>query len=154
VSADVPETSDGSGWTRRSLPTRLEVVREVEREVISRLAEFGYDEDHRFAIRLAFEEAIINAMKHGNRMEPDRQVRLAYRISPDQAEIRIADEGLGFDPGGVPDPTRDENLRRPCGRGIMLIRAYMDEVSFSSTGSEICMVKYHRRGRTEPRVQA
>lgn len=141
-----PETDDLSGWTERTLPTSLGAIRDPEREVLTRLAECGFDEDQRFAVRLAFEEAVVNAMKHGNRMDPARKVRLRWRISPERAEIRVADEGAGFNPGGVPDPTCDENLQRPCGRGIMLIRAYMDEVSFSPNGNEIRMVKY-RRGR-------
>ena len=143
MSAGSPESGDRCGWKEKALPTRLDAIREAEREVLGRLAECGYDEDHRFAIRLAFEEAVVNAMKHGNRMDPTRCVRLTYRISPERAEIRVADEGPGFDPGLVPDPTRDENLQRPCGRGIMLIRAYMDEVSYSPAGSEVRMVKYH-----------
>lgn len=146
MSAGVPESDDHSGWTEKTLPTSLNAIRTAEREVIARLAECGYDEDHRFAIRLAFEEAVVNAMKHGNRMDPEREVRLTYCISPERAEIRVADEGVGFNPNGVPDPTCDENLQRPCGRGIMLIRAYMDEVSFSSDGNEIRMVKLRHGG--------
>jgi len=68
-------------------------------------------------------------------------VRLAYHVSPERVEIRVADEGAGFDPASVPDPTADENLMRPCGRGIMLMRSYMDEVTFSPVGNEVHMVK-------------
>ncbi len=143
-----PETDDLSGWTERTLPTSLAAIRDPEREVITRLAECGFDEDQRFAVRLAFEEALVNAMKHGNRMDPARKVRLTYRISPERIEIRVADEGGGFNPNGVPDPTCDENLQRPCGRGIMLIRAYMDEVCFSPSGNEIRMVKFRHGRRT------
>ena len=137
--------SDNAGaWTEKTLPTSLEVIRETQREVLMRLRELGYDEDHRFAVRLAFEEALVNAMKHGNRMDPSRSVRVRYRVSPERVEIYVADEGPGFDPGIVPDPTADETLRRPCGRGIMLMRSYMDEVSYTARGSEVHMVKHRR----------
>ena len=137
-----PETDNRAPWTEKVLPTNRGVVRATEREVLGRLAEVGYDDDHRFAVRLAFEEALVNAMKHGNRMDPRRFVRLAYRISEECVEIRVTDEGVGFQPCGVPDPTRDENLQRPCGRGIMLMRSYMDEVDYSPSGNEVLMVKY------------
>jgi serine/threonine-protein kinase RsbW len=136
------ETHDAAAWTKEVLPTRLTAIRESERKVLARLAELGYGEDHCFAVRLAFEEALINAMKHGNRMDPSRQVRLAYRISPERVEIRVADDGAGFHPECVPDPTVDENLQRPCGRGIMLMRSYMDEVTYSADGTEVRMVKH------------
>jgi len=142
----VPEPTadirDPAGWSEEVLPTRLSAIRESERRVLARLAELGYGEDCRFAVRLAIEEALINAMKHGNRMEESRKVRLAYRVLPDRVEVRIADEGGGFQPECIPDPTADENLQRPCGRGIMLMRSYMDEVTYSANGTKVHMVKY------------
>ena len=138
----VRQTDDADGWVRKVLPTDLATVRETEREVLGRLRELGYDDDQLFAVRLALEEALVNAMKHGNRLAPDLSVHVAYLATPERVEIRVADEGLGFDPGGVPDPTVDENLERPCGRGIMLMRCYMDEVAFSASGNEVAMVKY------------
>jgi len=131
-------------WTEKVLPTQLEAIRDAEGDVMARLEEFAYNEDHQFAIRLAFEEALVNAMKHGNHMDPARKVRLAYRVSPQCIEIRIRDEGEGFDPGVVPDPTVDENLHRPCGRGIMLMRSYMDTVEYACCGKEVQMTKYRR----------
>jgi serine/threonine-protein kinase RsbW len=145
VPASSPETDNGPlTWTEKVLPTRIEAIREPECEVITLLCRLGYDEDLRFAIRLALEEALVNAMKHGNRMDPSRSVRLKYRASPECVEIRVRDEGPGFDPCVVPDPTVDENLRRPCGRGIMLMRSYMDRVSYSCGGNEVHMVKYRK----------
>lgn len=137
------ETSkNDTSWTEVELPTRLESIREAERKVLGLLKSHAYSEDDVFAVRLAFEEALINAMKHGNRMDPDLNVHLAYRVTPECVEIRVADEGCGFDPCCVPDPTCDENLARPCGRGVMLMRSYMDEVEFSSGGNQVHMVKY------------
>ena len=139
--AGTPQTDDLGAWTEKVLPTDLSAVRGTEREVLGVLRDLGYDEDHLFAVRLALEEALVNAMKHGNAFDPGRSVHLRYRASPEQVEIRVADEGGGFDPGIVPDPTADENLERPCGRGIMLMRCYMDEVTFSPEGNQVSMVK-------------
>jgi len=144
VPTEASKTDDLGAWTEKILPTNLAGIRESERDLLARMAAVGYDEDHRFAVRLAFEEAMVNAMKHGNKMDPSRSVTLSYRVSPERVEIRVADEGPGFDPGGVPDPTADENLNKPCGRGIMLMRCYMDEVAYSSSGKEVRMVKYRQ----------
>lgn len=146
MSANAPKTNDSGEWIEKTLPTNLELIRETERDVLGRLRELGYDDDQRFAVRLAFEEALVNAMKHGNRMDPARNVRVAWRASAEVIEIHVADEGAGFDPACVPDPTADENLRRPCGRGIMLMRSYMDEVSYDCCGREVRMIKHRRPG--------
>ncbi len=138
------ESCSPSPWVEHVLPTKLDVIRSTERELLGCLVEHDYTEDERFAVRLAFEEAIINAMKHGNKMNPTLSVRLRYQCGPEAVRIGIADEGEGFDPTGVPDPTADENLQRPCGRGVMLIRSYMDEVRYSREDRELMMVKYRR----------
>jgi serine/threonine-protein kinase RsbW len=148
VAPDVPNSDDRAPWVEKVLPSRLDMIRQTEHEVEARLLELGYDEDQRWAVRLALEESLVNAMKHGNAMDPNRSVRVAHCITPDRAEIRIADEGGGFDPCCVPDPTADENLHKPCGRGIMLMRSYMDEVMFCSNGTEVHMVKYRHGGRS------
>jgi len=141
VTSNPPTTDDLGAWTQRVLTTNLVEIRVAEREILTRLRELGYDDDHLFAVRLALEEALVNAMKHGNRFEATRSVRVWYRASPDRVEIRVADEGPGFDPSTVPDPTADENLEKPCGRGIMLMRCYIDKVEFSPRGNEVLMVK-------------
>ncbi|HUS44646.1 MAG TPA: ATP-binding protein [Phycisphaerae bacterium] len=141
MTSNPPKTDDLGAWTERVLATDLAEIRAAERDVLTRLRELAYDDDHLFAVRLAFEEALVNAMKHGNQLDPSRSVRIAYRISPERVEIRVADEGTGFNPGVVPDPTSDENLEKPCGRGIMLMRCYMDKVEFSPQGNEVFMVK-------------
>jgi len=144
VPTDSPSPEPGGEWTERVLPTDLAAVREAEREVLGRLRDLGYDDDHLFAVRLALEEALVNAMKHGNAFDPRRTVHVRYRASPERVEICVADEGTGFNPDAVPDPTAEENIERPCGRGIMLMRCYMDEVTFSAKGNEVSMVKYRR----------
>jgi serine/threonine-protein kinase RsbW len=140
-----PKTDEPQDWVERTMPTHLEAIRLVEGEIIQRMQVLGYDEDHRFAVRLACEEALVNAMKHGNRMDPTLQVRLRYRVMPDMVEICVSDQGKGFCHTDIPDPTADENLHKPCGRGIMLMRSYMDKVSYGGCGCEVHMVKYRNR---------
>ena len=132
---------------------RREVLREqrtdierVQELVSGLLAKSGYDDAARFAIRLAMEEALVNAFRHGNRGETGRAVLLEWRISPDLAEFIVQDEGEGFDPEAVPDPTLDENLEIPSGRGIMLMRAYMHEVEYLPPGNRI-RLRYMRAGK-------
>lgn len=113
-------------------------------QFIEALENHGYPAASTFAVRLAFEEALSNAFRHGHKGLPDETpVTVEYRIEPDTIEIILEDRGPGFVPGDVPDPTLEENLDRPSGRGIMLIRAYMSDVAFSPSGNRIRMV-YHR----------
>ena len=101
----------------------------------------GYSEGDQFAIKLALEEGLNNAIKHGNAYDPAKTVQVTFAVTPQQVDISITDEGQGFDPARVPDPTCDENLEKPCGRGIMLMRAYMDEVHYNPCGNQVRMVK-------------
>lgn len=119
----------------------LKAARKVGTRVLSAAQANGYDEACTFAIRLAIEEGLNNAIKHGNRFIPDKRVEVEFDIDKKRATITITDQGDGFDPSAVPDPTTDENLQKPTGRGIMLMRAYMDKVCYNSRGNQVCMVK-------------
>jgi serine/threonine-protein kinase RsbW len=120
-------------------------ARRVQDEIEHALKNQQYSERDIFGIKLALEEAVINAIKHGNQMDRTKKVRIAYRIRPDRFDVLIADEGKGFDPNDVPDPTAVENLERACGRGLMLMRHYMTEVAFNHRGNSVTMCK-HRNG--------
>ena len=126
------------------IPSDLQVARRLALELLGVVNRCGYDETSAFAIRLALEEALYNAIKHGNRMDPSKTVAVEYDITPSRVVITITDQGEGFDPAGVPDPTTDENLEKPSGRGIMLMRAYMDQVDFSPRGNQVRLVKQNR----------
>ena len=106
------------------------------------LKQYGYDESAVFAIKLALEEALTNAVKHGNGCDPNKKVTVRYAVNGTKAVIAIRDEGAGFNPDQLPDPTCPERLSVPCGRGVMLIRAYMDEVEYREGGTEIFFVKH------------
>ncbi len=119
----------------------LKAARGVEEKLLRAVECCGYGEAARFAIKLALEEAINNAIKHGNKGDPRKTVDVSFQIDAKCAVITIADEGKGFDPDSVPDPTADENLEKPSGRGIMLMRAYMDEVRYNEAGNQVTMTK-------------
>ena len=116
-------------------------ARRVQEQIEHLLKTNQFGEREIFGIRLAVEEALVNAIKHGNHMDSRRKVRVAFQVSPEKFEVLIADEGSGFDPCEVPDPTAPENLERPCGRGIMLMRHYMSSVAFNERGNAVAMTK-------------
>ena len=113
----------------------------VQTEIEQALLATQYGDHEVFGIKLALEEALVNAIKHGNQMDRTKTVRIAYRIETSRFEVLIIDEGKGFDPCDVPDPTAIENLERPCGRGLMLMRHYMTEVTFHGHGNAVQMSK-------------
>ena len=139
--------------TRQETPVVAKMVRTVtdyasarivQRELLEQARQRGYSEETAFAIRLAFEEATNNAIRHGNGLDPGKGVRIEYEVTARRATISVADEGTGFNPAALPDPTCDENLEKPGGRGVMLMRAYMDKVTFNRRGNRVCMVKHNR----------
>jgi serine/threonine-protein kinase RsbW len=127
--------------TSMVIASDLKAAREVEEAVLREVGRYAYSEASVFSIRLAMEEGLNNAIKHGNRYDPNKGVQVTLEIDDRRVVISITDQGQGFDPAGVPDPTRDENLEKPCGRGIMLMRAYMDEVWYNSRGNQVWMIK-------------
>lgn len=115
-----------------SLPKRA-----IDRE----LEQHHFADDAVFAVRLALEEALTNAVRHGNMNDPSKTITVRYSVNDERAVIIVRDEGCGFVPENVPDPTTPERLRVPNGRGLMLIRSYMDEVEYRDQGRELRVVK-------------
>jgi serine/threonine-protein kinase RsbW len=126
------------------IPSDLEAARGLQQQVLQRVRRLGYNDGCAFAIRLALEEALCNAIKHGNGMDRRKVVEVDCDIDADRAVLTVTDQGRGFDPASVPDPTADENLEKPTGRGIMLMRAFMDEVRFTERGNQVRMLKLNR----------
>jgi len=91
----------------------------------------GFDEEQSFWPILAVREAVMNAVLHGNRERPDRSVQVEYRVGGGRIQVRVCDQGEGFDPKNLKDPVSKENLLREGGRGVYLMRQFMDEVNFS-----------------------
>jgi serine/threonine-protein kinase RsbW len=127
----IPSDTDEAHRLQGAIADLLKAQRFSEREI--------------FGIKLALEEALVNAIKHGNRLDRTKKVRVAYHIREEVFYVRIADEGAGFDPDEVPDPTDIENLERPCGRGLLLMRHYMNEVQFLAPGN-VCVMWKRRNG--------
>jgi serine/threonine-protein kinase RsbW len=114
---------------------------EACRQVLAQLHVFAYDERACFAVHLACEEALANALRHGNRHDPTKRVSLVSEVGPDGLRIEIEDEGPGFNPATVPDPTAPENLENESGRGLLLMRAYMDKVEFHGRGNRVVLIR-------------
>jgi serine/threonine-protein kinase RsbW len=114
---------------------------QIQSDIVALAQTCEFSEPELFAIRLAVEEALVNAIKHGNGSDPSKKVRIDYEIDSEYVRIRIEDEGPGFDPTSVPDPTDPEYLERPCGRGLMLMRHYMSSVHFCGRGNAVEMMK-------------
>jgi len=114
-------------------------------QILSALERKGYTQDDVFAVHLALEEAFLNAVKHGNKMDPTKKVTIEYMVDREKIEVCMADEGEGFSPQSVPDPRVGENLYRPEGRGLLLMNAYMDVVEYSERGNALRMVRYKQR---------
>jgi serine/threonine-protein kinase RsbW len=113
----------------------------VQKQIIEGIEKLGFDQESTFAIKLAVEEALINAIKHGNKRDPRKKVRIVANVTAKRAEIIIEDEGPGFRRADVPDPTADENLCKCSGRGILLMENFMDQVQWSHGGRRVKLVK-------------
>ncbi len=101
---------------------------ELAEEVALRFAEAaGFEEEDRHKLGMSVREGVINALQYGNKMSPDKKARLTLQLHPGKLEIRILDQGEGFSLADIPDPLAEENLLRSSGRGILLMRSFMDE---------------------------
>ena len=123
------------------VPTDLEVVEEAV-DVIARhcLASGLTPHAARFNLRVALSEALANAIVYGNQLDPAKQVEIRVRVGDVGFAVHVRDEGAGFDPSTVPDPTHPDRIERPDGRGLFLIRQMVDQVSFNDRGNAICMI--------------
>ncbi len=124
------------------IPSEPEQIDVPKQAVLDELARFRFSEESVFAVKLALEEALSNAVKHGNKCDCSKNIAVRYHVNDERAVIIIRDEGCGFRPDTVPDPTSPDRLPLPSGRGIMLMCAYMDEVRYRDHGCEVYLVKY------------
>lgn len=126
------------------IPNSLTEAMKVQQALVTEAETCGFMESATFAIRLALDEALSNAVRHGNENDPAKKLTIEASVSVEEFRVAICDQGKGFRPEELPDPTADEFLERPHGRGVMLMRAYMTEVSFNESGNCVTLVK--RRG--------
>jgi serine/threonine-protein kinase RsbW len=136
--------TDGT-TSRQSLTLNSELasIDTIEQTATEFAGRAGFDEDTACNIAMVAREAGANAVIHGNKYDESKHVAATFEASSDSVLIRIADEGTGFDANQIPDPLAPENLLRSSGRGVFLMRAFMDEVNFRqlSPGTEITLIK-------------
>ena len=142
-----------SNQIRLEMTSRIEMLQTAD-VLVSHLARVaGFDDNAVDDIRVALDESVVNAILHGNRLDATKRVTLEVALLPGSLELRIQDEGGGFDPASVPDPLAPENMLRTGGRGILLMRSLMDEVRFSRSakgGTELTLVKVLLGATREP----
>ena len=126
------------------MPSRIESIAETTGAAAEILSAEGFSEEAAFGIDMALREAVTNAVLHGNRSDETKLVEVAFTVSESGLVVTIRDQGTGFDPAAVPDPTAESNLLKPSGRGIMFMRTFMDEIEWSTHpggGTVVRMVK-------------
>jgi serine/threonine-protein kinase RsbW len=129
-----------ANWHGINLHSSEEIVPVIE-GLVAALDTAGYSSKETFGVRLALEEALVNAIKHGHKGDPSKEVHLRYHLTPECIVAEIEDEGPGFNPEEVPDPFLPENLEKSCGRGLLLMRNYMTWVRFNRTGNCVTMCR-------------
>ena len=123
------------------LPSERGISQLVTEPLLEQLGVHGWPPSDIFSIHLAAEEAIVNAIVHGNKFDPAKKVHVECLISADLARVEITDEGAGFDPKAVPDCTTEERWEVPSGRGVMLMRTFMTRIEYNARGNSVLMEK-------------
>lgn len=132
------------------LPNTESAVQRVCQDILKYAAAQGFGEGALFGIHLAMDEALVNAVKHGNKCNPDKKVFVEFLLTPEKLDVSITDQGEGFVPEDLPDPRCNGNLYKVSGRGVLLIRAYMDVVEYNARGNCVHMIKYRNTTPSEP----
>ncbi len=136
-----PDPHNEDTFREIQVKSTLHAAKLPEKTILKDVENHGFGPETTFAIKLALEEAMTNAVRHGNANDPDKSIRVRFAVSNECAVIIVRDDGPGFDPDTVPDPTAPDRLSQPSGRGIMLMGAYMDEVKYRDNGREVYMLK-------------
>jgi serine/threonine-protein kinase RsbW len=148
ASAEQPGGQHPDAATLR-IPNERARINDAELALMTAIDRHEFTKEARFAMRVAFEEAVSNAFRHGHRnLPPETTVLVEYRVTPDEVYIAVEDQGPGFNPQSVPDPTLDENLDAPSGRGLLLMRSFMSNISYNDRGNRVEM-RFRRRGDDE-----
>lgn len=136
----VPQDGDTAPWQKETVQSAADMKRVIE-TVTASMAAFGFSEEDVFRLHLALEEALANAHHHGHEGNWTKPIALRHHVSENGVVAEIEDQGLGFDPEQVPDPLALENIERPSGRGLFLMRTYMSNVCHNAVGNCICLCK-------------
>jgi serine/threonine-protein kinase RsbW len=130
---------------QKELPSRSGAHLPYVQQILDELRSLGWEGRDYFGIEMALEESLTNAIRHGNRLDESKHVLVECKASPERFWLRVTDEGPGFRPEAVPDCTADENLECPGGRGLALIKAYMNRVEYNTSGNCVTMEKTRAR---------
>ena len=125
----------------RSIPSDVIAGREIMERLLAELEAVEWIQEELFGVHLAVEEAVVNAIRHGNQEDASKQVHVLCRMTGDRVRIEVEDEGPGFSPEEVPDCTEEDNLEVPSGRGIMLMRSFMTRVEYNERGNRVLLEK-------------
>lgn len=131
-------------WTwqcDRVIPSDTDAGSRILEDMLRQMETVHWDEHDVFGVHLAVYEALVNAISHGNAQDASKHVRFACSVSPRKIHVEIIDEGPGFDPKYLPDPTAPCRLECPGGRGVMLMRAFMNHVEFLDRGNHVVLEK-------------
>ena len=129
---------------RYKISNNFKEIKQVSGKILQYLNKRQLDGSFLFDVKLACEEAMINAIKYGNKSKSDKAVSITSDIREDAIVITVEDEGQGFDFRDLPDPTKDENILKAGGRGLFLIHNAMDKVEFNAKGNKITMTKFFK----------
>ncbi|WP_417847738.1 ATP-binding protein [Thalassoglobus sp.] len=124
-----------------TIPSDTSQGHEVQERILTQLEQVGFTDRDLFGVKLALEEGIVNAIKHGNGMDPNKNVFVKCEYDGELVRVIIEDEGPGFDINDVPDPTDDDNLEKPSGRGLMLMKAFMTNIEYNDSGNRVTLEK-------------
>jgi serine/threonine-protein kinase RsbW len=125
----------------RVIPSDVAAGREILQELLDQLESRGWPQNEVFHVHLAVHEALVNAIEHGNCCDAAKQVRVCYQLTDELLRVSISDQGAGFNLACLPDPTEPDRVEMPCGRGVLLIHAFMSRVSYNACGNEVIMEK-------------
>lgn len=135
-------TSIDASWSiDKKIPSELDAGHAVIEELMSALETLGWEGRDVFHIQMAIEEAVVNAIEHGNNRDESKQVHVVFHVNRERAELSVTDQGQGFDHRNVADPTEDDRIDQPRGRGVMLIRELMTESTYNEVGNGVWMLK-------------
>jgi len=131
--------------TRLVLPSHIEAVADAAAAVTDFIRNCGVSEEAAFGVEMAVREAVTNAMVHGNHEDESKSVEVIFNCHANELEVEVRDQGEGFDPATVPDPTNAENLLKTSGRGIFLMRTFMDQIEWVNRPEGGTMVRMTKR---------
>lgn len=138
-----------SGWSYdNTIPSDLDIAHAIIEELMQAMSTANWPGGDMFRVQMAIEEAIVNAIEHGNKRDISKKVRVIFRVEDQSAYMQITDEGEGFDHRNVADPTEEDRLDKPRGRGVMLIRELMSEAHYNEPGNQVTMIK-HRSNESD-----